>query len=88
MAEIRAKIRRRPMGRREDELGEDRQDERFVLQVEKLFVLLNNSSLTESIDQQIGQLYELMQAIKKQAKDDADAETARFEGSISEKDSQ
>jgi hypothetical protein len=29
-------------------------------------------------DQQIGQLYELMQAIQKQTQDDADAEEARI----------
>lgn len=33
--------------------------------------------LISSIDQQIGQLYELMQQIKNQAQEDADAEDAR-----------
>jgi hypothetical protein len=37
------------------------------------------------IDQQIGQLYELMQQIKNQAQEDADAEEARIVATLDKK---
>ena len=39
----------------------------------------------QDTDQQIGQLYELMQQIKSQAQEDADAEEARIVGTLDKK---
>ncbi|KAH3910792.1 hypothetical protein HBI56_188140 [Parastagonospora nodorum] len=43
---------------------------------------MDKGKIDKMSDQQIGQLYELMQAIQKQSQDDADAEEARIVNSL------
>ncbi|KAI8939437.1 hypothetical protein NX059_003217 [Plenodomus lindquistii] len=47
---------------------------------------MEKAKIDKMSDQQIGQLYELMQQIKNQAKEDADAEEARIIATLDKKD--
>lgn len=52
----------------------------------RLVAVLHNFQNTNcATDQQLGQLYELMQQIKNQAQEDADAEDARIIGTLDKK---
>lgn len=72
MAAVRATSRGRFMARREDGQRQDGENERYVRQHWSFGYTVTDDFLREA-DQQIAQLYELMQAIRKQGLEEIDS---------------